>query len=183
MRYSSKEDSPQECSVVKECAFNIIIDDLDALEMIAPDSRAARMFMSKLIQSLNTNQQHVCSSSSSGNNRLETVAAVDDSTSSNKNYNGTGSDVDVDSAQNSNKKSINNENSINNINRNLESSTLSPSNRILTIAAYGRESNSSSSSESESQLNSFFPSAVYVSYLSSSRSNYEPTLSEYCRYR
>ena len=177
MRYSSKEDSPQECSVVKECAFNIIIDDLDALEMIAPDSRAARMFMSKLIQSLNTNQQHVCSSSSSGNNRLETVAAVDDSTSSSKNYNGTGSDVDVDSAQN------NNENSINNINRNLGSITVAPSNRILTIAAYGRESNSSSSSESESQLNSFFPSAVYVSYLSSSRSNYEPTLSEYCRYR
>ena len=177
MRYSSKEDSPQECSVVKECAFNIIIDDLDALEMIAPDSRAARMFMSKLIQSLNTNQQHVCSSSSSGNNRLETVAAVDDSTSSSKNYNGTGSDVDVDSAQN------NNENSINNINRNLGSSAVAPSNRILTIAAYGRESNSSSSSESESQSNSFFPSAVYVSYLSSSRSNYEPTLSEYCRYR
>ena len=49
MHYSSKEDSPQECSVVKECAFNIIIDDLDALEMIAPDSRAARMFMSKLL--------------------------------------------------------------------------------------------------------------------------------------
>ena len=182
MRYSSKEDSPQECSVVKECAFNIIIDDLDALEMIAPDSRAARMFMSKLIQSLNTNQQHVCSSSSS-NYRLETVAPVDDSTSSNKNYNGTGSDVDVDSAQNSNKKSINNENSINNINRNLKGSTVAPSNRILTIAAYGRESNSSSSSESESQSNSFFPSAVYVSHLSSSRSNYEPTLSEYCRYR
>ena len=187
MRFPSKEDSPQDCPVVKECAFNIIIDDLDALEMIAPDSRAARLFMSKLIQSLNISRKAV-SSSSDSSYRPEIIAVVDDRTSSNKNYNSIRSDIDIDAVQGSYKGSVINENNINDVNRNTEGYSVSPSIRILTLAAYGRESpNSSSSSESSnafhSHSNSFFPSAVHISCLSSSMNSYEPTLSEYCRYR
>ena len=185
MRFPSKEGSPQDCPVVKECAFNIIIDDLDALEMIAPDSRAARLFMSKLIQSLNISRKAV-SSSSDSNYRSETIAAVDDRTSSNKSYNSIRSDIDIDAVQGSYKRSVINENRINNVSRNAEVQSVSPSIRILTLAAYGRESPNSSSESStafHSHSNSFFPSAVHISCLSSCMNSYEPTLSEYCRYR
>ena len=213
MCFPHEEGSSTGISTLAERSLNIIIDDLDALEMIAPDGRQARVFMSKMIQSLNMNWKTSIRSNSSNN---DNDSSNNDSGSNNNNISissvtgrqnnfGDNSNNDGNNIESKSYNSItitnptienDSNNNIINVNLNSTNSSSSASNpiiphtRILTLAAYGREaptSSSSSSSQSFSSLkgnsNSFFPSAVHVSCLGSSRSSYEPSLSEYCRYR
>ena len=122
--------------------YSIVIDDLDALEMYAPDARTARIFMSKLIQSLAESR----GSSGPGS----TVASAVSSSS-------TGVAVTSLHAKEGAKGDI------------------------CTIAAYGRQM--LSHVNERSNYDRFFPSSLRVNSVSCGDDSFEPTLTEYCRYR
>jgi hypothetical protein len=121
--------------------YSIVIDDLDALDMLAPNARTARAFMSKLIQSLT---QSFCPSgpgSSAASVSVSVPGIVERSLNS------------------------------------MEG--VKPD--IQTVAVYGRQM--SSHIDERGAHNRFFPSSLRVNSVSCGEEPFEPSLSEYCRYR
>ena len=130
--------------------FSIVIDDLDALDMFAPDARTARAFMSKLIQSLTQSP----SSSSPG---LSTASTAPAPVSAPVSISAPGVAVRSLHAKGGVKPDI------------------------YTIVAYGRQM--SSHLIERGAYNRFFPSSLRVNFVSCGEEPFEPSLSEYCRYR
>jgi hypothetical protein len=132
--------------------FSIVIDDLDALDMFAPDARTARAFMSKLIQSLTQ-------SPSSSNPGLSTNSTAPAPVSLPVSVSISAPGVAV---------------------RSLHAKEgVKPD--IYTIVAYGRQM--SSHLIERGAYNRFFPSSLRVNSVSCGEEPFEPSLSEYCRYR
>lgn len=129
--------SPEEvASKDSRSQHSVVIDDLDAFEMLAPTACDSRLFLCKLIQSL----------SSCFSNKLN-------GTSSSGSVSG---EKDITSGERKRPHKRN----------------------ILSLAAYGRQMCVESAEKYP-----LFPGSVRVSCASSTRNDFEPSLTEYCRYR
>ena len=142
----------------KADSYSVVIDDLDALEMFSPGGKAARVFMSRLIQSVRT-QENKCRTQQSGsNNAIVTDTSIIPESSSSSSSSSSG-----DSSRESVKY---------------------PRSAVRTLCAYGRQSPTTEAFNiSTDSSNSFFPTNVHHFTLGSQENSFEPTLSEYCRYR
>jgi hypothetical protein len=121
---------------------SVVVDDLDAFEMLAPTAREGRAFLCKLIQSL----------SSLPLTKLNGIH---------------GSESVVNTS---------------NITGEMEA-TIGETKRlhqrnILSVVAYGRQMCMESPEKYP-----LFPGSVRVGCASSTRNDFEPSLTEYCRYR
>ena len=113
MPFTLPSDTVARCE--SKTQHSVVVDDLDAFEMLAPTAREGRVFMCKLIQSLSSFLRNKSSGIHSN---------------------------------------------------------------ILSVVAYGRQMCMESPEKYP-----LFPGSVRVSCASSTRNDFEPSLTEYCRYR
>ena len=147
----------------KADSYSVVIDDLDALEMFSPGGKAARVFMSRLIQSVRTQENTYRTQQSGSNNAIITDTSIIPESSSSSGSSSSSSSSSGDSSRESVKY---------------------PRSAVRTLCAYGRQSPTTEAFNiSTDSSNSFFPTNVHHFTLGSQENSFEPTLSEYCRYR